>query len=90
MESSLWAATQSETLSSTLGHVARACTALSLVCFSISSPALITEGLWFSAHQAAPILTQLRTDLTISTSGLAVTLLTTSAMVLSHPFWYSI
>ena len=88
--SSLWAATHSVTCNSTLGHLAEACTVLSWIFLSISSPALITNGSWVPAHQAAPILTPSRIDLTVSMSSLVVILLRTSATVLLCPFCYLI
>ena len=83
-ESSLWASAQSVTCSWTNTHPVAACTSFSIPW----SPSTMAES-WLSALWAAPRVIPSRTDHTMSGLRWVVIQLSTSAMVLLHPFWYS-
>ena len=83
-ESSLWASAQSVTCIWTYTHLAATHNS-----FSMPWSPSTTVGSWLSALWVAPGVTSSRTDLTMSGSRQVVIWLKTSAMVLSHPFWYS-
>ena len=82
--SSLWASVQSETCICTSVQPAVTHTSCSKQ-WSLST----TTGSWTSAQCTDPIATPSRVDLTEFGSSWVKTQLSTSATVLSHPFWYS-
>ena len=82
--SSLWAVAQSVTCIST-----RICSAVMHTSFSMLWSPSTMAGSHPSALWVAPKVTPFRMDDTASGPRQVVIQLSTSAMVLSHPFWYS-
>ena len=82
--SSLWAGAQSAMCISTRTHLPATCTFFS----TLWSPSTMA-GSQPSALSVAPIVSPSRMDHTTSMLRQVVMQLSTSAMVLSHPFWYS-
>ena len=82
--SSLWAAAQSVTCSSTRTHPAVTHTSFSMLWSPSTMAGSSPSALW-----AAPKATLSRTDCMASRVGWVVIQLSMSAMVLSCPFWYS-
>ena len=82
--SSLWASAQSITCICTNAQPAATHTSCSKWW-----PLSTMVGSWTSIQCTVPNATLLRIDLTMSGSSQVATQLSTSATVLSHPFWYS-